>query len=288
MALIGGGIAAVVVIGIVVVMMMGKGGDKGGGGGGDPGSATGGDAYKQAQAAAAKKDFNTASDLAEKAGDKAPAAFKAKMAAEAAGQEASEKLDAALASGNGDAAMAAFEKCASESTFFCEKVKAKEDVVKAAFAKKHLDAARAAKGSNPTTCTEEVTKVLARDPNNQEAQAIQGECSPAQAAKAPPPPPKAAAPAGPSQQERDDQATKLLTQGIGKAGDDPAAAIADLKKCTGLKPSKDILGRCWKNMGIMQAKTGDRAAGVESLKKYMPFCTDDCDKIKAAISAWGG
>ena len=287
-----GGIVAVVVIGIVVAVMMSGGKEKGGGsGGGEAGGtgATGGDAYKQAQAAAAKKDFNSASDLAEKAGDKAPAAFKAKMAAEAAGQEAFEKLEAALASGNGDAAMAAFEKCASESTFYCEKVKAREDAVKASFAKKHLDAARAAKGSNPTACTEAVAKVLARDPNNQEAQAIQGECSPAQAVKAPAAPSKPAASEGPSQKQRDDEATKIIADAIGKVqGGDPGAGVVLFKKCIALKPSKELLGRCWKNLGVSQAKSGDTDGAKESLKKYLNFCGDDCDQIKALITRFGG
>ena len=284
-----GGIAAVVVIGIVVAVVMS--GKKDSGGGGDGSAPSGGDAYKQAQAAAAKKEFTKASELAEQAGDKAPAAFKAKMAAEAAGQEAFEKLEAALASGNGDAAMGAFEKCASESTFYCEKVKAKEDVVKAAFAKKHLDAAKAAKGSNPTVCTEEVTKVLARDPNNQEAQAIQGECSPAAPVKQAAAPAPKAAPAndGPSQKERDDQANRIIADSIAKVtGGDPAAGVVGFRKCIALQPSKELLGRCWKNLGVSQAKSGDTDGAKESLKKYLNYCADDCDQIKALITRFGG
>ena len=279
--IIGGAVAVVVVVVILAVVL--GGGKKDVDADGNP---IGEAALKLAKAAEAKKDYKAACEKAEAAGEKAPASYKAKMCTESAGQETFERLEAALAKGDGDAAMNAFEAC-SANTHFCEKAKAKEEVVKAAFAKKHLAAARAAKGSNPTTCTEEVGKVLSKDPNNAEAQSIQGECSPKQAA-APSPSPRPAND-GPSQKDRDAAASKLLASAVAKFGaGDPGAAVNDFKACVAQKPSREILGRCWKNMGVAYNKAGDVPKAVQSLKTYLPFCADDCDQIKAVIARWGG
>ena len=280
--IIGGAVAAVVVV-VVLVLVVGKGGGKEVDENGNP---TGEAALKAAKSAEAKKDYRKASELAEAAGDKATASYKSKMAAEAAGQDALEKLDAAVEKGDGDAAMAAFEKCSSENTYYCGKAKQKEEAVKTAFAKKHLDAARAAKGSNPTACTEEVGKVLAKDPSNSEAQQVQGECSPAK--KEAPAPPKAEA-QGPSQKDRDAAATRLLASAVAKVGGgDNAGGINDFKACIAAKPSKEILGRCWKNLGIAHSRAGDNPSAVKALKTYLNYCDADCEQIKAAIARFGG
>src|SRR5205823_10790451 len=69
------------------------------------------------------------------------------------------------------------------TTYWCTQAQTEfAEPVKTAFAKKHLDAANAAKGAGKAdVCSNEVAAVLALDPGNADAQAIQ--CSPE--AKAP-------------------------------------------------------------------------------------------------------
>jgi tetratricopeptide (TPR) repeat protein len=256
---------------------------------GGEGNETGSSALKAAQAAAAKKEFDKANELAESAGTAAPASFKKKMADEAAAQEASQRFDAALAANDPDKAKIEFDRCSSEETYYCGKVKEKEDAFKASFAKKHLAAAAAAKGSNPTLCSDEVGKVLALEPGNAEAQTLSQQCSPASAA-APPPPPKPAAPSGPSQAQRDAQANELLstaTREVG-AGDLPGA-LRDLNECVEKKPSQSVVVLCYRNLGVVNARAAKYPDAAKWLRKYQPFCKpNECDTIKQLIAKYGG
>jgi len=281
MGMIIGVVVAVLVLGGVGFALMGK---KGGGGGG------GGEGLAAAKAAETKKDYAKASELANLASDASPA-YKKKMEAEAAGQVAYQRFEAAMAANNPDAARADWEKCSSEDGYYCSKVKEKDDAFKQAFAKKHLAAATAAKGTNPTLCSEEVGKVLAIESGNQDAQTLSQQCSPA-AANPPPPPPHVAvaAPAGPTQAQRDVMASKLTDDSTAKAnaGNAPGA-MKDLQDCIDKKPSNSILGTCYRNMGVLNARAGSTDEARKWFKKYLPLCRpDDCDKIKGLIAKFGG
>jgi len=283
-------IGAVVVVALVIgaVAMMGKkSGDAEGSGSGP----TGESAFKAAQAAAAKKDFKKASELANAAGTADSASFKKKMADEAAAQEASERFDAALAT-DPDKAKIEFDRCGAENTYWCGKVKEKEDAFKQSFAKKHLAAAAAAKGTNPALCSEEVGKVLQIDSNNAEAQTLSSQCAPAQAvaAAAPPPPPKAAAPAGPSQKDRDAMAQHALEAGTAKVNaGNLSGAMQDLGECVEKKPSSAILGKCYRALGVANAKAGNVPDAAKWLKRYLPLCDPaECDRVKLLIAKYGG
>ena len=281
--IIGAVVVAVLVIGGVVAMSKKGGGDSTG--------PTGEAGIKAAHAAADKHDYKKASELADAAGPSVPSTFKKKMEAEAAGQDAAEKFDAALAS-DPDKAKLEFDRCASENTYWCGKVKEKEEAFKQAFAKKHLAAASAAKGTNPTLCSEEVGKVLQVDSNNAEAQTISQNCSPQQAQQAATPPPatKPSAPAGPSQKDRDAMATKLIASLKEKyAAGNTAGALKDATECVDKKPSNDLLSSCYFNLGVINLKTGQAKEAAGWFKKYLPFCTpaDDakCVKVRAYAAA---
>jgi pSer/pThr/pTyr-binding forkhead associated (FHA) protein len=274
------GIGGAVVLVIILAVVLGNRGPKETD---DSGNPIGEAAFRQARQAEQKHDYRKALELAESAGDKAPDSYKKKLSVEASGQDLWDKLDNALAKGDVESAKVALDKCATETTHWCGKVKEKEEAVKTAYVKKHLDAATAAKATNQALCSDEVGKVLAVDPGNAEAQGL---CKPAAPVHEAPPQPVSN---GPSPKEREAMGTKLLTAGIAKAGSaDYAGAADDFRSCIDKKPPKEILGRCYKNLGVVLAKQGNNAGAADALKKYLPYCTEACDKIKDAIAKWGG
>ena len=285
--IIGAVVVAVLVIGGALAMSKKGGGDSTG--------PTGEAGIKAAHAAADKHDYKKASELADAAGPSVPSSLKKKYEAEAAGQDAAEKFDAALAS-DPDKAKLEFDRCASENTYWCGKVKEKEEAFKQAFAKKHLAAANAAKGSNPTLCSDEVSKVLQVDGSNAEAQAISQNCSPQQAvaaaapAAAPVQAAKAAAPAGPSQKDRDAMATQSLEAGTAKVNaGNLTGAMQDLNACVDKKPSNQILGKCYRALGIVNAKAGNVPDAAKWLKRYLPISDpDERDRVNLLITKCGG
>lgn len=280
MGLIIGGVAGVVVLAVVAMFAL-----KGGGQTDPQGNATGEAAVKAAQAKIAKRDYLGAAEDIERAGDKAPASLKKKIAEEADGQQTFQKLEEALKAGNGDSAKVLFEKCASENSHYCAKAKEKEEAVRGAYAKQHNAAANAAKsGGNLPQCSTEANLVLAFDSTNAEAQALSQACAPKEAA--PPPVVKE----GPTQAQRDAKAKSLLESGTAKVGaGDMPGALKDLKAAEEQKPSKELLGTILRNLGIVSARSNDNAGAVKYFKKYLPMCTpDDCDKIKALIARFGG
>lgn len=271
-ALIGGAVAVIVVAVVAVVMLKGR-------------TSPEDEALKAAQVEIAKKNFSEAQDLLEKAGEKAPAALKAKIDKEAASQKIFQQLEAALAAGDGDKAKGLIEQCAAENTHFCSKAKEKEEAVKAAYAKKHLKAAEAAKAAgNLPQCLTEVNLVMASDPNNAEAQSLSQACAPKEEA------PKPVVKAEESQASRDSKATALLQTGTEKAtAGDVDGAIKDLRAAEDKRPSKDLAGKIYRTLGIVYAKKGDTSSASKYFKKYLPVCDpSDCDKIKALIQRFGG
>ncbi|MBS2021701.1 MAG: FHA domain-containing protein [Deltaproteobacteria bacterium] len=271
--IIGGVVGLVVIVGAVLALMKR---------GPDPQEA----AYESAKAFAAKKQFLEAAEQLENAGDKAPANFKKKIAEEADGQQTSQQFDGAVAAGDGDKAKTLFEKCAAENSFYCGKVKEKEEAMKGAYAKQHLKKANEAKAANNmATCLSEANLVTSLDPNNSDASGLASACAPKEAAVE-----KPVVKEGPSQKERDAKATKLFNDGYAKsqAGDYPAA-LKDLKASLELKPSKEILGPALRAMGITEARSGNTAEAAKYFKQYLPMCDPaECQKIKELIQKFGG
>jgi hypothetical protein len=118
--------------------------------------------------------------------------------------------------------------------------------------------------------------VLAFDAANAEAQGIQ--CSP-EAAK--PPPEKHE---GPSPAERNAKAAKLgneafqklLTRDIDGAVSKANAALKENA------PDKKASSQAYRVLGyITAAKDAEQAK--KYMEKYYPYCTDDCDKVKAFL-----
>src|SRR5207302_6778984 len=96
---------------------------------------------------------------------------------EARGQEVNRDLDRAVAAGDFDKAKGLYDKCAAETTWYCQKAQEKGDLVKAGYAKAHLAKAQTAKAAGKVeACQQEVQLVTTFDPGNAEAQAVQ--CAP--------------------------------------------------------------------------------------------------------------
>lgn len=71
------------------------------------------------------------------------------------------------------------------------------------------------------------------------------------------------------------------------AGND-SGAVKDLGRCVAEKPSSEILGECYKNLGILHAKLGENAEAVRYFKLYEPLCPPaEHEKIKALIAHLG-
>jgi len=245
------------------------------------GEAKGEDAVKAGDALFKQHKYIAAVELYEKAGN-SPAPNKKKAQEEARGEEAYNALGAALAAGDGDNARTMFEKCANESTWWCQKAQEQADQVKAAYAKKHLAEANAQKAAGKLDhCLAEVNKVLAFDPGNSEAQALQAQCRPAEpAARAEP-----ARAEGPSPKEREAKAgrlaeassEKLLQRDFEGAVKEAKAALKDSPK------DKNTLRLAYRSLGYGYAYLNNKEEAVKWLEKYLPLCTSDCDQVHAFI-----
>src|SRR5713101_4249606 len=218
-ALIGGIAGAVVVIAVVAFLVVGKKSAPK-----NPDEATGADAVKLGDVDLRNHHYRKALDLYDRA-ESAPTPNKKKAADEARGEETYQALKEAVDSGDGDKAKNLFEKCSSESTYWCGKAGEMKEQVAAAFAKKHLGAANAAKTSGKLdVCMNEVITVLAFDGSNSEAQALSSQCQPPQQAA------QDSAPKheGSSSKEREAKAAKLAKSSADKlVGRDFAGAVKD-------------------------------------------------------------
>jgi len=265
LALIAGIGAGVVILAVVVIFMM-KGRKEGGEGGGTMSAS---EAVKQGDAAFKKHEYEKATELYEQAVAEGTTPPNRKRALEEAkGERAYNQLKNA-ASGDPDKAKNLFDKCASESTFYCQKAQAEfAEPVKLSYAKKHLDAARAAKAAAKADgCSTELNLVLAADPSNAEAQGIQ--CGP----EARPPPEKHE---GPSPADRNAKAGKLANDALAKiASRDFDGALTKAEAALHENPTdKATQGKIYKAMGVAYANKGDKPTAVKWLTKYLPYAPE--------------
>jgi pSer/pThr/pTyr-binding forkhead associated (FHA) protein len=245
-----------------------------------PEEATGGEAVQQGDVLFKQHRYLAASDLYEKAGSSA-APNKKKAAEEARGEEAYNSLRAAIAAGEGDKARNLFDRCAAESSWWCQKAQELGDQAKTAYAKTHLAAASAAKSAGKLDlCLAEVNNVLGFDSANSEAQALRPQCQPQLAAKAEP-----ARSEGPSPRDREAKAARLAKSSYDRlmARDFPAA-VKEAQAALAQSPSdKNTLMNAYRSLGYGYAYLNDKANAVKWLEKYLPFCTNDCDQVHAFI-----
>ena len=246
----------------------------------NPDEATGEDAVKQGDALFKQHKYLAAMDMYEKAGP-SPAPNKKKADEEARGEEAYNSLRGAIAGGDGDKARNLFERCGGEQTWWCQKAQELGDQVKAAYAKKHLEEATAAKSAgNLDRCLAEVNKVLGFDSSNAEAQALQPQCQPREVARAEP-----ARQEGPSPKEREGKAARLAKASSDKlmARDFPGA-VKDAQAALAQSPAdKNTLMQAYRSLGYGYAYLNDKANAVKWLEKYLPFCSTDCDQVHTFI-----
>ncbi|HYV66632.1 MAG TPA: FHA domain-containing protein [Myxococcales bacterium] len=214
-------------------------------------------------------------------------ANRAKAQEEARAQEIDQGLDKAIAAKDFDKARALYERCATETTWFCEKVREKGDQVKAGYAAAHLAKAQRLKAEGKLEpCKQEVQQVLALDSSNAEAQALS--CAPS-------PPAEKPATArheggGLSQAARDQKANQLILDGNAKvSAKDYAGAAAKYQAALDLKPSKQYMGYAYRGLGTAAVYAGDTKAAVKWYKLYMPYA-DDATKgtLQQLIDKFGG
>jgi pSer/pThr/pTyr-binding forkhead associated (FHA) protein len=246
----------------------------------NPEEATGADAVKQGDAFFKQHKYLAAMDMYDKAGP-SPAPNKKKADEEARGEEAYHSMRAAIAGGDGDKARNLFERCGGEQTWWCQKAQELGDQVKAAYAKKHLEEATAAKSAGKLDrCLAEVNKVLGFDASNTEAQALQPQCQPREAARAEP-----ARQEGPTPKEREGKAARLAKASSDKlmARDFPGA-VKDAQAALAQSPAdKNTLMQAYRSLGYGYAYLNDKGNAVKWLEKYLPFCSNDCDQVHAFI-----
>jgi pSer/pThr/pTyr-binding forkhead associated (FHA) protein len=246
----------------------------------NPDEATGEDAVKQGDALFKQHKYLAAMDMYDKAGP-SPAPNKKKADEEARGEEAYNSLRGAIAAGDGDKARNLFERCGGEQTWWCQKAQELGDQVKAAYAKKHLEEATAAKSAGKLDrCLAEVNKVLGFDSSNAEAQALQPQCQPRETARAEP-----ARQEGPSPKDREGKAARLAKASSDKlmARDFPGA-VKDAQAALAQSPAdKNTLMQAYRSLGYGYAYLNDKANAVKWLEKYLPFCSNDCDQVHAFI-----
>jgi pSer/pThr/pTyr-binding forkhead associated (FHA) protein len=245
-----------------------------------PDGVGGEEAVKAADVLFRQRKYIAATELYEKAGN-TPAPNRKKAAEEAKGEEAFNSMKAALDASDGDKARNLFERCAAETTYWCQKAQEQAEPVKAAYAKKHLDAARSAKTAGKLDgCLAEATNVLGFDPANAEAQALQGQCRPHEAARAEPPRQE-----GPSPKEREAKAARLAKSSHEKlVARDFAGAVKDAHAALALSPGdKNTQMVSFQSLGYGYAYLSDKPNAVKWLEKYEPFCSNDCDQVHAFI-----
>ena len=270
--LVAGGAAALIVVGLVAFLLAGRG--KPAGEEGAEGDLSAAEAVKAGDREFKKKEFLRSVeyyDAAAAKGENPPNRKKAQE--EARAQELNRDLDRAVAAGDFDKARGLFDKCAAETTWYCQKAQEKGDLVKAGYAKAHLAKAQAAKASGKSdACQQEVQLVTVFDPANAEAQAVQ--CAPqqAQAEKAAPGRREGG---GLTLAQRDAKASQLIQEGNTKTtAKDLTGAAAKYQAALDLKPSKEYVGLAYRGLGTAAAYGGDSKAAVKWFKLYLPYADD--------------
>jgi pSer/pThr/pTyr-binding forkhead associated (FHA) protein len=276
-ALIGGIVGGVVVLAVVAVIVLGRNRQA------EPGHETGENAVKAGDALFKQHKYGAAVEKYELAGD-SPAPNKKKAIEESKGEDVYNSLKSAVDSGDGDKAKNLYERCSSESTYYCQKAMELADPVKSLYAKKHLGAANAAKAAGKLDgCLAEVNLVLAFDSANSDAQALASQCAPQEANKAEP-----AKHEGPSPKEREAKAAKLAADCTAKLGaHDWPAAVKGGQAALAQNPSdKETLGKAYRCLGYGYAYLNDKPTATKWLEKYLPYCNlvgMDCPAIHQFI-----
>ena len=255
------------------------------------GELSAGDSIKAGDRELKKHDFLKALEFYDAAvvkGETAP--NRAKAQDEARAQEINRDLERAIANGDFDKGRALYEKCASETTWFCQRAQEKLDQVKAGYAKTHLARAQTAKAAGKAElCNQEVQQVLAFDATNAQAQGTQ--CVIVQQAQAEKPAParREREPAA-SQAQRDQKAYQLIQEGNAKVTSrDFETAAAKYQAALDLRPSKQYVGYAYRGLGTAAVYAGDTKAAVKWYKLYMPYA-DDATKtqLQQLIDKFGG
>ncbi len=246
----------------------------------NPDEVSGEDAVKAADVLFKQHKYVAASELYEKAGT-TPAPNRNRAAEEARGEEAYRSMQAAIEAGDGDKARNLLERCGTEATYWCQKAQELGDQVKAAYAKKHLAAATASKTAGKLeACLKEANDVLGFDPSNAEAQALQGQCRPHEPPRAEP-----AQKEAPSARDREAKASRLARLSHEKLmARDFAGAVKDAQAALAQSPSeKKTLSVSYQSLGYGYAYLNDKANAVKWLERYLPYCSEDCDQVRAFI-----
>jgi pSer/pThr/pTyr-binding forkhead associated (FHA) protein len=277
---------ALVAAAVVAFLLVGKARRADEGGEGDLSAA---EAAKAGDRELKKHDYLKALEYYDAAAAKGEKpANRAKAQDEARAQEVDQGLDKALAAKDFDKARALYEKCSTETTWFCERVREKGDQVKSGYAAAHLAKAQAAKAQGKTeACKQEVQQVLALDVSSAEAQALS--CAPQQA-QAEKPAPARHEGGGISAASRDQKAYQLIQEGNAKvSAKDFGGAVVKYQAAIDLKPSKQYVGYAYRGLGTAAVYAGDTKAAVKWYKLYMPFA-DDATKgqLQQLIDKFGG
>jgi len=245
-----------------------------------PEEATGDEAVKQGDVLFKQHRYLAAGEMYEKAAS-SPAPNKKKAAEEARGEEAYNSLRTAIAAGEGDKARNLFERCAAESTWWCQKAQELGDQAKAAYAKTHVTAALASKSAGKLEgCLAEASKVLEFDTANSEAQGLKSQCQQHEVPKAEP-----ARSEAPSPRDREAKAARLAKASYDKLmARDFSGAVKDAQAALTQSPTdKNTLLNAYRSLGYGYAYLNDKPNAVKWLEKYLPFCTNDCDQVHAFI-----
>lgn len=246
----------------------------------NPDEVSGEEAVKAADVLFKQRKYIAAIELYEKAGN-TPAPNRKKAAEEAKGEEAFNSMKAAMDAGDGDKARNLFERCAAETTYWCQKAQEQADAVRAAYAKGHLASANRAKSAGKLDgCLTEANTVLGFDPANAEAQALQAQCRPHEAVRA-----EAPRQDGSGPKEREARAARLARSSHEKlVARDFAGAVKDAHAALAQSPSdKNTLMVSYQSLGYGYAYLEDKPNAVKWLEKYLPFCSNDCDQVHAFI-----
>jgi len=280
------GAAALVAAALVAFLLFGRArrGDEGG-----EGELSAAEATKAGDREFKKHDYLKAVEYYDAAAAKGEKpANRAKAQDEARAQEVDQGLDRAIAAKEFDKARALYEKCATETTWFCERVREKGDQVKSGYAAAHLAKALQAKAQGKVeACKLEVQQVLALDAASAEAQALTCATQQAQAEKAAPARHEGG---GVSQAGRDQKAYQLIQEGNARvSAKDFGGAAAKYQAAIDLRPSKQYVGYAYRGLGTAAVYAGDTKAAVKWYKLYMPFA-DDATKgqLQQLIDKFGG
>ena len=253
------------------------------------GELSAGESIKAGDRELKKHDFLKALDFYDAAvvkGETAP--NRAKAQDEARAQELNRDLDRAIANGDFDKGRAIYEKCASETTWFCQRVQEKVDQMKAGYAKVHLARAQTAKaGGKADVCKQELQQVLAFDATNAEAQGTQ--CLVVQQAQGEKPAP-ARRPPTTSQAQRDQKAYQLIQEANAKVTSrDFESATAKYQAALDSRPSRQYIGHAYRGLGTAAVYAGDTKAAVKWYKLYMPYADDATRaQLQQLIDKFGG